>query len=485
MNQSTLKFASRAVFSALLSAVLLPSTTWAYVSGSTGADGPFNPTVNTVVTLPPSGVLNYTSVNIPAGVTVTFQKNATNTPVVILVSGDFTLNGIVDVRGGRASDVGAAGTGNLGDDGLPGIGGPGGYSGGVGGRPGATVAERVAGTGIGPGGGGGGGSGLGGGGGSYATAGSLASSCCITGSPLGRSGTTYGTTALLPLIGGSGGGGGSGAGSFGGSGGGGGGGAILIAASGTVTLATNSNIFASGGDSGIVSGVGGGASGGGGSGGAIRIVATTISGNGFLWALGGARNTGINDNGGFGGEGRIRLEAEVFTRTSSSSPAFTFGQPGQVFVSGTPTLLITSVAGVNAPTVPTGNADITLPASTMNPVTVTFATTGVPVGNTVRLTVTPPTGAVVTGVSTAITGMTSSGTASVSVSLPSGPSTLLAQTTYTITLAMGQALSMFAQGEIVDKVAVLASPGKPNAYKLITVSGREVEIPLARLAGIL
>ncbi len=64
-----------------------PAMGWAFSSGSSGADGVLAPTVNTEVVLPPSGVLNYTSINIPTGVTVTFRKNTTNTPVVLLVSG--------------------------------------------------------------------------------------------------------------------------------------------------------------------------------------------------------------------------------------------------------------------------------------------------------------------------------------------------------------------------------------------------------------
>jgi len=45
-----------------------------------GADGALAPTVNTEITRPASGILNYTTVNIPAGVTVTFKKkNALDT----------------------------------------------------------------------------------------------------------------------------------------------------------------------------------------------------------------------------------------------------------------------------------------------------------------------------------------------------------------------------------------------------------------------
>jgi len=100
---------------------MMPVLAQAFVSGSTGADGDFAPTVNTQVVLPPSGILNYGTVNIPAGVTVTFKKNATNTPVVILASGNVTIAGSIGVSGGHATNSGAAGDGVLGDDGIPGL----------------------------------------------------------------------------------------------------------------------------------------------------------------------------------------------------------------------------------------------------------------------------------------------------------------------------------------------------------------------------
>ncbi len=86
----------------ILSLGILSLLTWctiahAFVSGSTGALGPFSPTANTVVTLPTNGVLNYTTINIPAGVTVTFNKNVANTPVYMLASGDVNIAGTIDV----------------------------------------------------------------------------------------------------------------------------------------------------------------------------------------------------------------------------------------------------------------------------------------------------------------------------------------------------------------------------------------------------
>src|SRR5262249_53677579 len=72
-------------------------------SGSTGADGAFNPTTNQTVQLPESGVFNFTTVNIPSGVTIKFARNSKNTPVTILVSGNVTMAGKIDISGGNGS----------------------------------------------------------------------------------------------------------------------------------------------------------------------------------------------------------------------------------------------------------------------------------------------------------------------------------------------------------------------------------------------
>src|SRR5436309_13979651 len=83
-----------------------PVSAQTFSSGSTGADGAFAPTANTTLTLPPNGVFNFTTVNIPSGVTVTFVKNAANTPVTILASGTVTVAGTISVNG----TIGTAGT---------------------------------------------------------------------------------------------------------------------------------------------------------------------------------------------------------------------------------------------------------------------------------------------------------------------------------------------------------------------------------------
>src|ERR1039457_6080896 len=155
-------------------------------TGSNGSDGAFNPTAtNTVINMAdhPTGIYQYTSVNIPAYVTVTFIPNANNTPVYWLVQNSVTIAGSVSVAG-------QTGSGTLQD----GVGGPGGYKGGDG--AGGNLPPTA---GQGPGGGS-----AGGGLGTY----------------------SYGNTFLIPLLGGSGGGGGINW--YGVGGGGGGGGAILI-----------------------------------------------------------------------------------------------------------------------------------------------------------------------------------------------------------------------------------------------------------------
>lgn len=87
--------------------------------GGTGAYGPINITTNTTLTLPPDGVLQATTVNIATGATLKFARNARNTGVVIVATGDVVINGTIDVSGG-AGTTGAAG-----------LGGPGGGNGGA------------------------------------------------------------------------------------------------------------------------------------------------------------------------------------------------------------------------------------------------------------------------------------------------------------------------------------------------------------------
>lgn len=432
-----------------------------FSSGSSGVDGAFSPTASATITLPASGIFNYTTINIPTGVTVKFVRNPAgpSVPAILLATGDVTIAGTIDVSGG---DSPSTGQGTTGDRTASGIAGPGGFDGGRGGLP---QSNRFGGSGVGPGSGAGGvvnadSSFTAGTGGSYGTLGTLPGVSTQAPGPL------YGSNLLTPLIGGSGGGGGAGASGvngFGGNGGGGGGGAILIASSTILTL--TGSILAKGGNSGVIVGVNVSLTadqtprnGGGGSGGAIRIVSGNFAGNGALNVDGG---TG-GDFGGRGGLGRTRVEIAT---------------TGTLSLGGVPTLAITSVAGVAAPASPTGTGDVSIPVSTPNPATVAFSASGVPVGNTIALTLTPLRGTPSMATSGPLAGSAASSTATASISIPQGISTLTASASYTITVAMGNALSVYAQNERVEKVTLLATYGGPSTVKLTTVSGKEYEVP--------
>src|SRR5262249_26894084 len=137
----------------------------------------------------PDGIWHYTTIDIPAGVTVSFKPNPANTPVVWLATGPVRIAGTINLDALSAS-------GNV-DPGNEAPGGPGGGAGGLGGRQ-FDVSGSFAGTpGEGPGGGLPGTSqSQAGGGGGYGTPGAGA---------LG--GPAYGNRLVRPLLGGSGGGG--------------------------------------------------------------------------------------------------------------------------------------------------------------------------------------------------------------------------------------------------------------------------------------
>lgn len=493
----------RCLAALLLATGLADQGALAFNSGSTGADGAFNPAVHTTVQLPPSGVLNYTSMNIPSGVTVRFKRNALNTPVVILVQGSATIAGVIDVSGGASANTGARGDGLRADDGIPGIGGPGGFDGGRGGSP--DSAQRAAivegGTGQGPGGGQGGRVvnrsysycndnryydwvwyGLGA---AHAFNGPEAyysNYSCNGGSPAALA---YGTEALQPLIGGSGGGGSRATTATAGTGGGGGGGAILIAASDSITV--NGGIKADGGNAGAYSDY----FAGGGSGGAIRLAATTVAGTGSLSAASGCSyNTSRSgylcyDYLDRGSVGRIRIEAEAITYTGSSSPQFVFGSPIAALPTTAPSLAIDTVAGASVGSAPNGIDDVVLPATVTNPVTVGIRATNVPPGSTVQVRLVPAQGLPVLATSTALSGTASASTATASIALPQGPSRLEAYTSFSVSVAMGQSLSVFARNETVRQVELVGGVGSQVAEAvLITESGRRHRVPTTWLFGL-
>ncbi len=306
-------------------------------------------------------VFKYSGVVISNGATVTFANHPSKAPVVWLVNGHVTIQGAVSLDGG--SFVYAPN--------LP-EGGPGGFRGGFG----AYTQGLWTGAGFGPG-GGGNPDRHGGSYGSYGYSGS----------------TLYGNPSLLPLIGGSGGAGdtdnnsGSTTSPQSGSGGA-GGGAILIACSGTVFIGSTGEIRANGGDGG---GNWNNMHSAGGSGGGIRIVCNTVSGTGFVRALGG---------GGYraGGLGRIRVERVTAEGSLQLSPdpsvvPLLAGDTPLIWLPTTgPVARIISIGSVAAPADPrasfgTYGPDVALPQSTNAQVVV--ETVNAETASIVKVRVTP------------------------------------------------------------------------------------------------
>lgn len=274
-------------------------------------------------------VFKYSSVNIPAGVTVSFKNHPTHAPVVWLVQGNVTNNGTVKLDGA----AGVKGVLAL----TPGEPGPGGFRAGPWGPQGW-------------------GSGLGPGGGSGHTQSGLYSA-------------SYGNPQVLPLVGGS---GAAGEVHSGGSGGGAGGGAILIAASGTVAI------------QGTIS-VRGGADGwwdNGGSGGAVRIIAGEVLGSGEVNCLGGVSH---------GGAGRIRIESSILApalRTYPETIAVPPATPPLIWPpAGAPTVRVVSVDTIATPLDPTAplvsSADVAIQNDT--PAVIMLETQNFPIEGMVQV----------------------------------------------------------------------------------------------------
>lgn len=453
------------VMTLLVGCLALPA--FAFDSGSTGALGAFSPTASTEVQLPEDGILNYTTVNIQLGVTVTFKKNTSNTPVYMLATGNVTITGAISVNATAANTI------------TPGKGGPGGFDGGIGATPSAC-----GGIGIGPGGGKTGAysttyGGSGGGGGGFGAAGSIGATDAWGQVVGGNGGTTYGNVSILALVGGSGGGCGCGGGNSGGGtggGGGGGGGAILIASSGTINL--SGSITANGGNGGAA-GYGSG-KGGGGSGGAIKLMANVINGDGTLSVSGGSGSSasggGNSVPGGNGGYGRIRLEAITLVRTAGTTPAYTYSSvPSYVFPQKVPSLTIASIGGAVAPAVPAGqysSPDIVIPTGAINPINITVHASNIPVGTTVTLTIQPQVGNF-SSATVILSGTDESSTGSTNVTLSTQyTSVVMAKATFT--LLASNDIPIFARGERIVKMQVASVFGGKSSITYITESGKEI-----------
>jgi hypothetical protein len=334
----------------------------------------------------PNGVWNFTTIDVPAGVSVGFRKNSANTPVRWLAASNVTISGALALNGSLGFYSG--------ENTRPAPGGPGGFAGGLGGTPFSFAGSYFGTPGEGPGGGlPGTGQSQSGSDGRYASA-------------------SYGNPYLQPLIGGSGGGGGgSDATRYGGTGGG-GGGAILISSSRDIVI--NGGIYANGGADRNQSDAAG--RGGRGSGGAIRLQADRITISGDVQA---------------NNDGRVRLEAFYLIVNRATQPTHVPAAPTvtREFDTSTNRLLITSVAGQNVVQPPRGdllNPDVIF--SEAGPISVTVRGTNITDGSLARLRVTTS-GGVLTPSAVPLT----NGLATFALTVPRGHGTLQAFADFTLT----------------------------------------------------
>jgi hypothetical protein len=374
-----------------------------FSSGSTGQDGAYKPTVSGNFDPTkfsgsgvPNNVFNFTTITIPAGVTITLTAGLDNAPVYWLAKGDVDIEGTLDLSG----SPGTPGTMDV-DLRLPAFAGSGGYGGGVGGN--WSTGQRPT-PGSGPGGG--------------------ASSICPSD---GVGGTFTGNQYLIPLVGGSGGGGylgHDGTNVFGG-GGGAGGGALLLASSTNIII--NGTITANGGQA--VAQGDGCYPGGSGSGGAIRLVSNTISGKGTVTALGGVDEYHPI---GSGSPGRVRLEAYTIASTiqlnatpvGESTPTIPLYPPTAV----QPSVLVTSINGTPITENPFKFPDIKI--DTANPVPVLITSHQVPVGTTATLIILGESADQDSGLQCTLAGTLATSTCTISVKYAFGGSRGLVKATW-------------------------------------------------------
>lgn len=402
-------------------ALALPGAALAQVCNSNGTDGALIFNTAGVFDLDPvalnlnaagDNVFHFTSITIGQSTTLRLRANRMRSqrPVVFLVSGAVTIDGVLDLSGAL---------GHSNDDVVnrgPSEPGPGGYPGGAGAK-----AGDVAQPGAGPG-----GAGVG------ATTTAFGCPAAYSAQPsVNNAGfpghcptatAIYGNTALQPLVGGSGGSGGKAGTSLPGGGGGAGGGAIRIC-SDTSISGTFVRINANGGGGGnATAAAGGGLQGGPGSGGAIHLQAPTVGSVFSVTATGGgSQQSDIASN------GRIRIDANNVVSTANISPAPLLAPFAAVPLPTPPTVRILSINGVNVATVPKNNPaapDVTI--NTAGSVPIVVQTTNVPNGTTARFFISTD----AASADIVQTAVVNSNSATLNVALPQGIDRLFVRVTF-------------------------------------------------------
>jgi hypothetical protein len=396
-SKASLRFIVAVVLASALGTAVASGQT--FDSHSTGTDGALsfpNAKSGDTILFDPStfsppidpehdNIYNFTTITIPAGVTVKLSGQILGGPVYWLASGAVDIEGTLDLSGANGYAPS-----NLVAQRIPAVPGAGGFAGGVGGGSGDPEEP-----GQGPAGG---------------------QVCNGTGKNTGGSGGVTANSFLVPLIGGSGGGGSAVNGLFG-AGGGAGGGAILIASSVSITI--NGAINASGGNAGD-------GYAGDGAGGSVRLAAPTIGGNGSIRVYSGVASNSTNYPGCTGrAVGLARLEAfnQLFAGSITGTQAS--GTPYNTFVpsaGSVPTLTVASVNGVAVAPHPVAsftNPDVTFSGSGAVPVVIKGS--NIPVGTQINLQIYSENGPdIVIPNAGALAGSEANSTMTVMVNLPPG-----------------------------------------------------------------
>src|SRR5580658_748157 len=136
-----MQFTRQILVLALSSALYIPGALAQFSSGSTGSDGAYSPTVSgnfdpVALGLNPSGdnVFNFTTINIPQGVTITLiAGNLRNKAVTWLATGNVMIAGTLTLSGASGGVLPSSNqAGQLASSRVLPEPGPGGYTGGMG-----------------------------------------------------------------------------------------------------------------------------------------------------------------------------------------------------------------------------------------------------------------------------------------------------------------------------------------------------------------
>ncbi len=405
-----------------------------FSSGSTGADGPLDLvamscTNNCIVQLPESGILNYTTVNIPAGKFLSFKRNTRNTPVIMLAQGSVVIDGGIGVM---AYTGGNCWNGSFHDCRF---GGPGGFSGGDPGQ-----------LGFGPGGG---------------QPGTVCDSYASTDSK-NSSGRWVGPLSLVPIVGGSGGGGTA-------CPGGPGGGAIVIASSASITMSNGAYIDARGGLR-----FPQGFQGSSGSGGAIRLVANLLSIAGSFNACEFEASSTPSDKCGV-----VRLEAPTnkVTFTGSSNPPAVISDINPIILPTiTPNLSIAKIGGYAVPPYSGtrfNTVDLLLPNQLTDPISVVVQGSNIPVGTQVNINFSGSPSAIFT--SGTLQGTLQSSTATLTVSNLTRTEVTYLFVYATFDLPMTSQIHNSKGKDQVAKVRLESAPGEKPKFVFLRKDGSEID----------